>query len=237
MDCYNKFANFYNRLIDCDYDKWSQFLIEKGCVGNGIDLACGTGNITFRLAESGCQMVGIDLSPQMLMVAEGKKKNVKNPMFRCQDITTFSVTKQVDFVTCICDGINYVKGQKDVAKVFANVYAALKDGGKFVFDVSSEYKLKKVLGNNFFYEDDDDLTYFWTNQLKKDSVIMELAFFVKDGNCYQRFDERHVQYIYGEQTLVDLLTQAGFKDIKTFADYQNKQVAKDTQRVVFCATK
>ena len=82
MDCYNKFANFYNRLIDCDYDKWSQFLIKKGCVGSGVDLACGTGNITFRLAESGCQMVGIDLSPQMLMVAEGKKKNVKNPMFR-----------------------------------------------------------------------------------------------------------------------------------------------------------
>ena len=106
-----------------------------------------------------------------------------------------------------------------------------------MFDVSSEYKLKKVLGNNFFYEDDDDLTYFWTNQLKKDSVIMELAFFVKDGDLYQRFDERHVQYIYSEQTLVDLLTQAGFKDIQTFADYQNKQVAKDTQRVVFCATK
>ena len=100
-------------------------------------------------------MVGIDLSPQMLMVAEGKKKNVKNPMFRCQDITSFSVTKPVDFVTCICDGINYVKGQKEVAKVFANVFNSLKEGGRFIFDVSSEYKLKKVLGNNFFYEEDD----------------------------------------------------------------------------------
>ena len=158
-------------------------------------------------------------------------------MFRCQDITTFSVTKPVDFVSCVCDGINYVKGEKQVAKVFANVFNALKDGGKFVFDVSSEYKLKNVLGNNFFYEDHDDVTFFWTNQLKKDSVIMELAFFVKDGELYQRLYERHFQYIYSEQTLVDLLVSAGFKDVQTFADYQNKQVAKDTQRVVFCATK
>ena len=106
-----------------------------------------------------------------------------------------------------------------------------------MFDVSSEYKLKNVLGNNFFYEDHDDVTFFWTNQLKKDSVIMELAFFVKNGENYQRFDERHVQYIYSENVLTELLVSAGFKDVQTFADYQNKQVAKDTQRVVFCATK
>ena len=66
---------------------------------------------------------------------------------------------------------------------------------------------------------------------------MELAFFVKDGEVYQRFDERHVQYIYSEQMLVDMLEKAGFKDVQTFADYMNKPVAKDTQRVVFCATK
>ena len=143
----------------------------------------------------------------------------------------------MDFVTCVCDGINYVKGVKEVEKVFANVFASLKEGGKFVFDVSSEYKLKKVLGNNFFYEDHDDVTFFWTNQLKKDSVNMELAFFVKNGENYQRFDERHVQYIYSENVLTELLVSAGFKDVQTFADYQNKQVAKDTQRVVFCATK
>jgi len=237
MDCYNKFANYYNRLIDCDYDKWSQFLIKKGCVGNGLDLACGTGNITFRLADAGCQIVGIDISQQMLMVAEGKKKNVKNPMFRCQDITNLSVTKQVDFVSCVCDGINYVKGIANVKKVFQNVYNALKEGGVFIFDVSSAYKLKKVLGNNFFYEDDDDLTYFWTNQLKKDNVVMELAFFVKDGDVYQRFDERHVQYIYDEQMLVQLLGEIGFSDVQTFADYQNKSVAGDTQRIVFRAVK
>jgi len=107
----------------------------------------------------------------------------------------------------------------------------------FIFDVSSAYKLKKVLGNNFFYEDDDDLTYFWTNQLKKDNVVMELAFFVKDGDVYQRFDERHVQYIYDEQMLVQLLGEIGFSDVQTFADYQNKSVAGDTQRIVFRAVK
>lgn len=237
MDCYNQFADYYNRLIDCDYDKWSQFLIERGCAGFGFDLACGTGNITFRLAEKGCRMVGVDISPQMLAVAEGKKKNVKNPLFRCQDISDFSHTEKADFVVCVCDGINYLKGEKLVAKTFANVYDCLKEGGRFVFDVSSEYKLKNILGDNFFYEDDDDLTYFWTNSLKKDRVEMELSFFIRQNQLYRRFDERHIQYIYPQSALTRLLEEAGFTGIETFDCYEQKEVGADTQRIVFCAVK
>lgn len=236
MSCYNVFADYYNRLIDCDYDKWSQFLIDRGCAGKGIDLACGTGNVTFRLAQKGCTMIGIDLSESMLAVAESKKTNVKNPMFRCQDMTQFTATDKVNFVSCVCDGINYV-APTDVEKVFANVFGCLQDGGIFVFDVSSAYKLKNILGNNFFYQDEDDLTYFWTNSLKKDRVVMDLTFFIKSGKQYQRFDERHTQYIYAEAQLCDLLKKAGFSSVQTFADYTDGKVKDNTQRIVFCAVK
>lgn len=236
MSCYNAFANYYNRLIDCDYDKWSQFLIDFGCRGNGIDLACGTGNVTFRLAQHGCRMIGIDVSESMLAVAESKKTNVKNPMFRCQNMTQFDLTTKADFVSCVCDGINYIS-PKDVNKVFNNVFGCLQNGGVFIFDVSSEYKLKKVLGNNFFYQDEDDLTYFWANSLKKDKVVMDLTFFVKDGLNYKRFDERHVQYIYGEKQLKELLLTAGFSTVQTFADYTAETVKSNTQRIVFRAVK
>lgn len=238
MDCYNDFADYYNELMDCDYDKWSQFLVKHGCAGDGADLACGTGNITFRLAAAGCRVIGADVSPRMLAVAESKKRNVTNPMFRLQDMTEFSVTKSLDFVTCVCDGINYLKGSDNVAKTFERVYASLKEGGRFIFDVSSSYKLRQVLGNNFFYEDGDDVTYLWTNKAAKDKVVMDIVFFAKaaDGS-YRRFDERHVQYIYEKDLLADLLKKAGFRDIETFDDYNEKPAGGKSRRIVFRAVK
>ena len=238
MNCYDDFADFYNELMDCDYDKWSQFLVNHGCRGSGADLACGTGNITFRLAAAGCSVIGVDASPRMLTVAEGKKKNVSNPLFRCQNMTEFEVTRPLDFVTCVCDGVNYLVSPADAAGMFGRVYASLKEGGVFIFDISSEYKLRHVLAGNFFYDDGDDVTYLWTNTLKKGVVIMDLTFFAKksDGS-YRRFDERHEQRVYGEKEIVRMLSEAGFSDIRMFDYYTDKPVSAETQRVVFTARK
>jgi ubiquinone/menaquinone biosynthesis C-methylase UbiE len=39
---------------------------------NVLDLGCGTGNMTMRLAQRGLSVVGVDLSPEMLAVARRK---------------------------------------------------------------------------------------------------------------------------------------------------------------------
>lgn len=236
MDSYSKLADHYNKLIDCDYDKWSQFLIMHGCKGRGVDLACGTGNVTFRLAEAGCTVVGFDVSSEMLSVAESQKKKIANPTFRRQSMTEFCAEKGQDFVTCVCDGVNYV-GAKGAKETFRRVFDCLKDGGVFIFDISSEYKLKHVLGNGFFYEDGDELTYLWTNSLKKDRVVMELAFFVKEGDVYRRFDERHVQFIHTAEQLQTALKEVGFEKISLFDGYREARPKANSQRIVFCAQK
>lgn len=237
MNCYNLFADFYNRFMDCDYDKWSQFLVNHGCAGSGADLACGTGNITFRLADAGCDVTGFDISESMLAVAESLKKNQKNPVFVRQSLTDFNAFGKYDFVTCVCDGINYLKSTSEVKKTFQKVYASLKKGGVFIFDVSSEYKIKNILADNVFFEDDDDVTYFWRNSLSKNKVQMDLTFFVKKGELYDRFDETHFQYAYSEETLKNLLGKIGFKNIKTFDCYTQNKPKKTSERVVFTAKK
>ncbi len=238
MNCYDDFADFYNELMDCDYDKWSQFLINHGCRGDGADIACGTGSITFRLAAAGCKVIGTDASPRMLTIAESRKKNVANPMFRHQDMREFEVTRPLDFVTCVCDGINYLMSSADVRKTFSRVYASLNKGGVFIFDISSEYKLRNVLANNFFYDNGEDVTYLWTNALKKDKVVMDLTFFAKNADgSYRRFEERHEQHIYSEAEITSILLEVGFTKASTFADYTEKPVSVKTQRIVFKAVK
>lgn len=75
MKEYTDFAYVYDELMDnVPYDEWSEYLIEllkEYGVDGGIvvDLGCGTGKITRRLFNAGYDMIGIDMSEDMLDVA------------------------------------------------------------------------------------------------------------------------------------------------------------------------
>ncbi|MDE6868794.1 MAG: class I SAM-dependent methyltransferase, partial [Clostridia bacterium] len=115
---------------------------------------------------------------------------------------------------------------------FSRVYSCLKKGGVFIFDVSSPYKLKNLIGNNLFAEDNEDLTYLWFNKLDGDRVIMDLTFFERQGEKYLRSDERHVQYIHEEDELCAALNGAGFS-VQT-----EGHLGKDkTERINFICTR
>ena len=72
---YQGFADTYDRLMDeIPYDVWHTYILEllrENQIEDGIvvDLACGTGAMTSRLAADGYDVIGIDLSAEMLEAA------------------------------------------------------------------------------------------------------------------------------------------------------------------------
>ena len=110
-------------------------------------------------------------------------------------------------------------------------------GGMLIFDINSEYKLKKIIGNNTFVSDNDDVFYVWENELLKDKVNFYLTFFVGDGKNYKRFDEMHTQRIYDKNELCNMLKKANFEDINVYADFDVKKPQKRSQRLFVCAKK
>lgn len=42
-----------------------------------LDIGCGTGNFSVKLAQQGCRVIGIDLSDEMLDIARNKAKEMK----------------------------------------------------------------------------------------------------------------------------------------------------------------
>ncbi len=72
---YSAFAYVYDELMDnVPYDEWAEYLIgllQENGVPDGLvcELGCGTGQMTRRLAAAGYDMIGIDLSEEMLDVA------------------------------------------------------------------------------------------------------------------------------------------------------------------------
>lgn len=68
MEAYQSFAAVYDMFMDnVDYDGWSRriiSLLKKEGIAGGLvlDLGCGTGSMTMRLARAGYDMIGVDLS-------------------------------------------------------------------------------------------------------------------------------------------------------------------------------
>lgn len=229
---YSVIAKFYDAaMTDFDYAKYYEFT-KRYLTGKAVELACGSGAFTQFLVKNCDSVLAVDNSAEMLDIAvQNNLKNRNYINFIQADMQEFTPPTRVNTVVVVCDGFNYIAGDK-LKAVFANIARYLKKGGNFIFDISSEYKLKEVIGNNLFFEDNDDYTYLWTNKTDDEKVQMELAVFERAGEVYKRFDEQHTQYIHNTQKVKEMLEECGFCvelfDGETFSAVQEK-----SRRILF----
>ena len=233
---YTILSKYYDEFSsqDCDYVRWSQYLLNKAKIHNvktAVDVACGTGKMTELLCQAGFSVTATDASSQMLNVASGKCKAT----FVLQDMRKLQILRKTDMVTCVNDGVNYLKPD-ELYPFFVRVADSLNDGAPFVFDISSQYKLTEILGNNIFYDDGDSATLLWTNKLGSRSVTMDITLFENQNGLYRRFDESHVQYIHKQFEVEQALKQAGFAVAEVTADY-GLPLKPTSQRITFYAVK
>ena len=243
MAAYSAFAEVYDRLMDdVDYGAWADYylaLLARAGVrpASVCDCACGTGALSVRFAARGIRVTGVDLSEQMLGRAQERaRREGVQAMFVRQDMRALQLPRPVDALVCGCDGVNYLLDDRSLIAFFEHARAAIRPGGALAFDISSAWKLRRVLGNGFFGEDRDDLTYLWTNRFDEASatVTMELAFFLRepDGR-YRRFDETHVQKAHEAVHIANLLSRCGFSEIETFGEQTLDPPAAQAQRIHF----
>lgn len=243
---YGGFAYVYDRLMqDVDYEVWTDYI--ESIIKNNIkktskilELACGTGNVTIPLAKKGYDVVGVDISEDMLMIAKNKSvENNLNIFFIQQNMIDLELEQKFDCVLSMCDGINYIIDMDDLLQVFQNVYDVLEDEGIFIFDISSAYKIKNILGNNMFGENLGDICYLWENYFNEESKILEmdLTIFIQHGKYYKKEEEIHTQRAYKADEIIKLLNKLDFKDIKTYDGFTFDIHRSDSERIFFTAKK
>lgn len=238
MESYSILAEYYDKLMgDFNYKEIALFIQNQNIGKNGLELGCGSGEITMMLAKSGYKMTACDLSNEMLDIASKKAlKNALDIRFLCCDIVELDLDKKFDFIIAICDVFNYIE-QKELKGVIDKLYDMLADNGVLIFDISSKYKLTEILGDNLYFEEHEEFSYFWQNELDETSgcVDMNLVFFVKDKDGkYIRKEENQTQYIHDRKDVENML--AKFSKVEVF-DQNLAKPDKDSTRLFFKATK
>ena len=246
IQSYSYLSNVYDDLMyDVDYDEWSDYIDSllknhKNTSQEIYEAGCGTGQISVRLAKKGHSMLSTDISEEMLEKAsENARKHGVNIRIALQDMRNANCTGNRDAVIACCDAVNYLLTDKDLIDFFKSAHTILKEDGLLLFDISSEYKLEHILGNELFYEDGEETTYFLQSSFNNNTkcVKMELTLFVLNGDVYERYDEEHIQKAHSIKNITEILEKTGFDKIKAYRFLTQENAGSKDERIQFTALK
>lgn len=242
---YELFAEVYDVMMqDVPYKEWAEYILKImdkfNCKPDIIlDLGCGTGTVTQILAEKGYDMIGIDLSSDMLIKAKEKARMAElDILFLCQDMTEFELFGTVGCIISVCDSLNYILEDDELLKVFQLANNYLEPDGLFIFDVNTEYKFSEIMSENTFAQAYDNCAYIWDNYYYEQEKINEytLTLFVeKEDNNYVKATETHYERAYEINKIKMLLAKAGLELLAVYHDNTFDLPKKDSERVYFVA--
>lgn len=245
MNAYQNLAASYDRLTnDVDYgatvDFYYEILKREGLSPRtAIDLACGTGSVTVLLAQRGLEVTGVDLSEEMLTVAQQKAAEQGiYPRFLCMPLEELWLPRGVDLAVCALDSLDYITEPSACREAIRRIYKVLNPGGIFIFDVNTPQKLRAMDGQ-VFLDEDDDVYCVWRGEFDEQTNICSygMDLFQRQGNAWYRSFEEHREYAYSAEELREYLKAAGFTHIQVYGDRAFRSPEAGEQRIYIKARK
>lgn len=251
MDAYSGFAYVYEKFMDnIPYDRWGEYiasLLREHGLQEGLicELGCGTGSITRRLKEKGYDMIGVDMSPEMLEIAMyDHMEESEGILYLNQDMREFELYGTVDAIISVCDSMNYLTSERDILKVLKLCNNYLEAGGLFIFDLKTEYTFSHEMGERTIVDNREDATLIWENHYDSGEKInaYDITIFNRippedeeDEELFEKIQETHLQKAYDLETVKRLIAEAGMEFVAVYDAFTHDAPREDSERVYFIA--
>lgn len=206
-----------------------------------VELGCGTGSFTQQLYKLGYDIMGIDLSPDMLNLARMKSQEMGyNIMYLEQDMRELDLYCTAGTIVSVCDSINYVLEDQEVIDTFKLVNNFLYPKGLFIFDFNTLHKYRDVIGDTTIAENREDCSFIWDNYYHEDEHINEydLTIFARcdeKDEVFRRSVETHFQRGYTLEEMKGFVENAGLEFIEAIDADTHEAPHGDSERVYIIA--
>jgi SAM-dependent methyltransferase len=200
-------------------------LLHGSDIGRGtvVDLGCGSGIAARRLFDAGYDVMGVDISPDMINIA---RQAAPSASFSVGTLYDFQLP--IDCVGVLASGeaMNYGTDPNAGAAAFrelaVRVREALIPGGWWLFDISGPGRAPPAPGTKQFHRHDDwCLGMTAVESSEGDRLDREITIFTKNpDNNYQRIEEYHVLHLFKADDTATALKNAGFV-VELLDDYRS----------------
>jgi len=189
-------------------------LAEDGLTsGTVVDLGCGSGILARAMTDAGYDVVGFDLSPAMIALAE---ENAPKARFQVGSLHGAELPPCVA-VAATGEALNYAAdpraGIDALRALIGRVRAALEPGGVFLFDVSTPGRGGPT-GVKEQFHDREDWSLSMRAEESEDGSTLDrrITIFQREANgTYRRIDEHHVLRLYEADAIEEVIRSHGFE--------------------------
>jgi len=206
-----------------------------------VELGCGTGSFTQVMRNLGYDIMGIDMSPEMLNLARQKSADAGlDIMYLEQDMRELDLYCTAGTIVSVCDSVNYVLEDEEIIETFRLVNNFLYPGGVFIFDFNTLFKYRDVIGDTTIAENRDDCSFIWDNYYDDDSHINEydLTIFAKvdsEKELFARSVETHYQRGYTLDEMKGFVEAAGLIFVTAIDADTHEDPTDDSERIYIVA--
>ncbi|MEV5704955.1 class I SAM-dependent methyltransferase [Actinoallomurus sp. NPDC052274] len=140
-DRYSDISAIYDDLYDftAETEETVSFLAKLASGGRVLELGVGTGRVALPLAERGCDVTGVDASPDMLRMLRTKDPGRKVKALR-SDMTAPEVDGEFDVIYAVWNSFCELHTQERQVACVASAARLLRDGGSLVLETSVAHR-------------------------------------------------------------------------------------------------
>lgn len=236
---YVRLAEIYDYVMrHVDYLLWAEhvdLLLRRAGIPRGpvLEMAAGSGSLSWHLRRLGWEPALCDLSTHMLRQAAAKfrQRGVRVPMW-VADMRHLATRRRFPAAICLYDSMNYLLSSDEWAAVLQRVAGCLEEEGVLVFDVCTAYNSRRNFRNYRERESGPGFTYtrksryLDTLQLQINQFDIELA-----STPGVVFREVHKQRIYSLREVDAMVKASPFFVEACHCDFSLKPGSERCERV------
>ena len=189
-----------------------------------LDIGCATGELAYRLAEEGAEVTGIDLNQNLLKQAKSQKQH-DNLHFQTGDmleLKEYFDENRFDAVLCFGNTLVHLPNKTVVVKMLHGVETLLKPGGKFLVQILNyDYILDEKITELPLIET-ENVKFFRRYKFEEDLIHVKFQTDLHLKNSGEIISNETTLLALKSNDLLDLLHQAGFKDIQLYANFKGE---------------
>lgn len=229
-----EYLAIYAHRNEADAARALEFLKAQGVIHPGdrvLDLCCGNGRHSIALRDFGCDVVGFDLSQDLLRDfqkhSEGAISMVRGDMRRLSFLPAF------DVVVNLFTSFGYFDSDQENFQVIRGVAKVLKPGGRYALDFLNAEQVRSALVPVSARDLDHGYSVHEERRIENERVEKTVELF-KDGETIRRWEES--VRLFTAADLTKAFTEAGFSAPRIFGDFDGSPHTAESPRTILVAS-